>query len=320
MHYGWLGSGLGTFHVAALPFQVPSSEGWYYHAESLVAETVVTLGFLGSLAVLVALLVSVRCLLGIYHTERFREYLPLEVAGVFFLASQALHACIDFAWILPGVYIPSALFLGAILGGFSESQRAYRRIENIEVRQPSRSALNRNALLGIGFAALCLLFLLGNQRAVSVLAFAERMEKELRLEGAPGTAKGDALDSRPLVERWVDSSAEAYSSDPSARVSQSSTLLRLLANSIVYDTRVDQWEKRPANAPSDLAWSQTSPVVMRLALESASEPQRAASDRASVIASIGGSMTLDRLSRANYWYTRGQLLSPLDWRLAWASA
>jgi uncharacterized membrane protein YidH (DUF202 family) len=120
MHYGWLGSGLGTFHVAALPFQVPSSEGWYYHAESLVAETVVTLGFLGSLAALVALLVSVRCLLGIYHTERFREYLPLEVAGVFFLASQALHACIDFAWILPGVYIPSALFLGAILGERAE--------------------------------------------------------------------------------------------------------------------------------------------------------------------------------------------------------
>ena len=317
MHYGWLGSGLGTFHVAALPFQVPSSEGWYYHAESLVAETVVTLGFLGSLAALVALLVSVRCLLGIYHTQRFREYLPLEVAGVFFLASQALHACIDFAWILPGVYVPSALFLGAILGGFSESQRAYRRIENIEVRQPSRSALNRNALLGIGFAALSLLFLLSNQRAVSVLAFAERMEKELRFEGAPRTAQGDALDYRPLVERWVDSSAEAYSSDPSERVSQSSTLLRLLANSIVYDTRVDQWEKRPANAPSDLAWSQTSPVVMRLALESASEPQRAASDRASVIESIGGSMTLDRLSRANYWYTRGQLLSPLDWRLSW---
>jgi hypothetical protein len=317
MHYGWLGSGLGTFHVAALPFQVPSSEGWYYHAESLVAETVVTLGFLGSFAALAALVVSVRCLLGIYHSKRFREYLPLQIAGLFFLSSQALHACIDFAWILPGVYVPSALFLGAILGGFGESQRAYRRIENIKEQESSRWALNLNRLLGIGFAALCLLFLLGNQRSVSVLAFAERMEKELRVEGAPGSPKGDALSSRPRVERWVDSCTGAYSQNTSDTVSQSSTLLRLLASSIVYDTRVERWEKRPLVAPSDVAWNQTSPVVMRLALESASESQRAASDRASVLESIGGSLTLDRLSRANYWYTRGQLLSPLDWRMSW---
>jgi hypothetical protein len=89
-------------------------------------------------------------------------------------------------------------------------------------------------------------------------------------------------------------------------------MLRLLANGIVQDTRVKLWEKRPAGASSELAWNQTSPVVVRLAVQQASQ-----TERPNVIESLGGELTMIRFQKANYWFQRGQLLSPLDWRFVW---
>lgn len=311
-HYGWLGSGLGTFHVAALPFQSPSSIGWYYHAESLVAEIFVTLGYLGAFATATALSLAVYCLLGIYHARRFRDYLPLQIAGAFFLASQTLHACIDFAWILPGVYVPSALFLGAILGGNKQSKRAYRLIHN--QKEASENPLQTNGLrvAGVGFALLCACFLLLNQRTLSVLALGEKAEKILRLDGAPGKQSESLSESKTIVDRWADISADAYSMDHIQTIYRSPTMLRLLASGIVYDTRVELWRKRPPASSSEAVWNQTSPVVMRLAIESSSDE-----DRPRIIESLGGATTIDRLARARDWYAQGHILSPLDWRMVW---
>ena len=316
MHYGWLGSGLGTFHVAALPFQIPSSRGWYYHAESLFVEILVTMGYLGMLAALAALIATVGGLLKIYHSERFREYLPLKLAGAFFLASQALHASIDFAWILPGVYVPSALFIGCILGGMSESQRAYRRIHNQFDATRSKLSLRMHRLCSLSFALVCLLFLITNQRAVSVLALSEQMEKKFPAEDFPGSNKNGGIESKPMVDRWVDACADAYANQRIDVVTQSPILLRLLADGIAYDTRVERWQKRPESSSSELAWNQTRPVVIRLALESANQSE-SQEVRANIIEALGGTITMDRFAKANYWYTRAQLLSPLDWRLVW---
>jgi hypothetical protein len=305
MNYRWLGSGHGTFHVAALPFQDPSSRGWYYHAESLFAEILVTLGFLGMIATIIGLVVSVYCLTTIFHSPRFRDYLALQVAGAFFLASQTLHACIDFAWILPGVYVPSALFLGAIQGGWVESKLAYKRIHH-QTPDETASRPHRFARVsGLIFAALSLFFLLLNQGSVSVLALSERMEKQFQTDGPPKSANS-------LVDQWIESCSNAYSADRIDRVYQSPTLLRLLAEGIVYDTRKQRWEQRPLVASSELAWNQTRPVVLRIALDLANE-----NDRSFILDSLGGKATLDAFTKANYWYTRGQLHSPLDWRLVW---
>lgn len=310
--YGLLGSGLGTFHVASLPFQSPSSRGWYYHAESLVAEIFVTMGYLGLVAALVGLILTIFLLLKIYHSKRFRDYLPLQVAGAFFLASQTLHACIDFAWILPGVYVPSSLFLGALQGGQIHSGRAYRRIHNLSDPTTSSKRQWLMRILSIAFAGLCGTLLWLNQRSVSVLALSEKAEKQLAIDGSPSLQSDSSTTKIPLVERWVHMCAKAYSSDQIDAIYQSPTMLRLLANGIVQDTRVKLWEKRPAGASSELAWNQTSPVVVRLAVQQASQ-----TERPNVIESLGGELTMIRFQKANYWFQRGQLLSPLDWRFVW---
>lgn len=305
MNYRWLGSGLGTFHVAALPFQDPSSRGWYYHAESLFAEILVTLGFLGIMATILGLVVSVYCLITIFHSPRFRDYLALQVAGAFFLASQTLHACIDFAWILPGVYVPSALFLGAIQGGWVESKLAYKRIHHPIQDETALRPRRFTRASGLIFAAVSSAFLLLNQGSVSVLALSERLEKQLQTDGPPKSADS-------LVDQWIESCSNAYSANRIDRVYESPALIRLLAEGIAYDTRKQRWEQRPLVASSELAWNQTRPVVLRIALDAANP-----NDRTLILDSLGGKPTLDAFTKANYWYARGQLLSPLDWRLVW---
>lgn len=305
MNFGWAGSGHGTFHVAALPFQDPSSRGWYYHAESLFAEILVTLGYVGIIATIVGLLVSAYCLMNIFHSPRFRDYLALQVAGAFFLASQTVHACIDFAWVLPGVYVPSAIFLGAIDGGWRESRLAYQRIHLPTLSDSPPTERRFARVSGLAFSGICLIFLMFNQGSVSVLALSERLEKQIQTDGPPEA-------SGSIVQEWTDSCVDAFSASRIDRVYQSPILMRLLADGIVYDTRKERWEKRPLVASSELAWNQTRPVVLRIALDAANE-----NDRALILDSLGGKSTLDAFTRANYWYTRGQLLSPLDWRLVW---
>jgi hypothetical protein len=325
LQYGLFGSGLGTFHVAALPFQNPSKPGWYYHAESMVAEILVTLGWFGALLVLVACVLAGVSVLRIYVGRGYREYLPLKVAGVYFLISQGLHACIDFAWILPGVYVPSCLMLGVISGGLWESHRAKQKLMGQGSELPVRSKL-LGVVAGVGFAFTCLMFLLVGQRTVGVLAVAESLDRKLDREFEfPGEEKkgsdaqvgelgesGEGVTGE-VVERWMQGaiSSSPYGT-PVSMCFENSTMLRLLGQSIIADLRRELWERRPPAASSELAWNQTSPLVMRLALESA-----VGEDREQVLSAIGGKESLEAIRVANRWFREGRKASPLDWRLLW---
>ncbi|MEY2612487.1 MAG: hypothetical protein RL069_1299 [Planctomycetota bacterium] len=325
LQYGLFGSGLGTFHVAALPFQNPSKPGWYYHAESMVAEILVTLGWFGALLVLVACVLAGVSVLRIYVGRGYREYLPLKVAGVYFLISQGLHACIDFAWILPGVYVPSCLMLGVISGGLWESHRAKQKLMGQGSELPVRSKL-LGVVAGVGFAFTCLMFLLVGQRTVGVLAVAESLDRKLDREFEfPGGEKkvadaqveelgesGEGVTGE-VVERWMQGaiSSSPYGT-PVSMCFENSTMLRLLGQSIIADLRRELWERRPPAASSELAWNQTSPLVMRLALESA-----VGEDREQVLSAIGGKESLEAIRVANRWFREGRKASPLDWRLLW---
>lgn len=331
MHYGLLGSGLGTFHVAALPFQSPSSLGWYYHAESMVAEAIVTLGWFGFCLCIVGCIAALFSVLGIYVGKGYREYLPLKVAGIFFLISQFLHACIDFAWILPGVYIPSCLMLGALSGACAESQQAREKIREkslaarrgvFERRGEGRMDNggggiwgSRFGFAGIVFGLVSLLALWNGQSAVGVMSVAEGVERRMRdaFEYPGNLGEGSGVAQREsLVDRWLDGCLVGQSYVGLDGCMENGTMLRLLGQSIVADLRYALWERRPNAASGEQAWSQTSPVVMRLALEDASQ-----GDRGAVYAALGGDESMRALSIAEGWFRRGQLVSPFDWRLVW---
>ncbi|MEI8212280.1 MAG: O-antigen ligase family protein [Planctomycetota bacterium] len=313
-YYGWLGSGLGTFHFASLPFQKPSFSGWFYHAESLFAEIWVTLGTFGLIAATVGLLLATRGILRIYVSERFRDYLPLQVAAAYMLISQTVHAAVDFALILPGVYIPAVLLLGAALGSAEDSRRVLALVrrnkelplglnKNLPKENGSSDAmrLTRIACLCLlGSASLAMLY---SFQALRSLAIAYRVEKEIE--------KDDRLEIRKRMPSRIDFLVNRVA-ELGGRLDSSPDMQRLVGDCICYDVRMKQWQTRSPSMDDELAWNQTAPFAVRLVLDRITDAQREP-----VLEALGGENTIASFQRANDWYARGQSMSPLDWRLVW---
>jgi hypothetical protein len=313
--YGWLGSGMGTFHFASLPFQEPSFSGWFYHAESLYAEAWVTLGHCGIAVIAVGILFCFRKVFRIYTSERFRDFLPLQVAGVYLLITQTIHSAVDFAFIVPGVYVPAAIVIGAALGGSLESNRliAVLRRGRLDASTPQRSSLARTEFdmrggMLIGIAAMCLLVgsmsaMWYSRSAMRSLAIAYQIELEIE------------RDNRLPLEKRMDHRVDFLVrrlSEMGGQLTGSPAILRMLGDCICHDVRMSQWILRVPSADPQIAWNQTSPMVMRLALDRVPEGQREGLKNA-----FGGDLTIQSIDRASDWYMRGQAMSPMDWRLVW---
>ncbi len=121
------GSGLGTFHYAYLPFQTPNFGGWFYHAESLVMQTLVEFGWIGVclIALVVFQMVHAIKVLGSRNKEpdtveaiprKPPQYLPAYVTGLSLVVSLGVHCLVDFPLVVPAVFIPAALLAGMVCG------------------------------------------------------------------------------------------------------------------------------------------------------------------------------------------------------------
>lgn len=309
--YGWLGSGLGTFHFASLPFQEPTSTGWYYHAESMYAEILVTMGYLVLVCVLCGIAWSLRAVWKTYVSERFRDFAPLQLVGGYLIISQSLHSVVDFALILPGVFIPAVLMLGAIVRAPWESNRVVTKLKSKGSQSrsasgpESQSGLRRSliAISSVSLSVACMVALNYCRQSIHSLDIADRIYREFEQDDKREIEQRISNRVEHLVDRMVELGG---------RIEDSALGLRLLGDSIVADVRRAVWELRPADVDPSAYWLQTSPLVVRLAKDRVNDEQRAA-----FLASIGGLKTISTLNRASYWYTLGQSLSPLDSRLIW---
>jgi tetratricopeptide (TPR) repeat protein len=109
------GSGLGTFRYAFRLYQQEASSSWYYYAENVYVQTLVEAGAVGIMLLLAGLLlVAAAC----WHLLRASDpwSYALGIAGVFALASQAIHALFDFGLYLPANMLLLALICGAVCG------------------------------------------------------------------------------------------------------------------------------------------------------------------------------------------------------------
>lgn len=314
-YYGWLGSGLGTFHFASLPFQRPTFNGWFYHAESLFAEIWVTLGHIGLLWALGACVIGFVLVARIYVSERFRDFSPLQISAAYLLISQTLHSAVDFAMILPGVYIPAVLILGSAAGGSEESHRLIawlrqKRRGSTPWNDPttsqrgSQSRIARNSPMTAYASVAMLLLSLGCMSycypALKDLAIAYRIEKELE------------TDSRePLVKRMANrvDYVTRRLAELNGNLSSTAGMARIVGDAICYDVRHQQWVRRPPNADALQSWNLTSPLLTRIAMD-----RMEGSEREEAIQALGGQIAIDTYERASVWYMRGQAQSPLDWR------
>ena len=307
--YGWLGSGLGTFHFAYLPFQEPSSQGWYYHAESLYAQCGVELGFIGVSALLLAVILLIMGLQRPVANENWGIAFPSKLAGVYLVISQSLHSFVDFAIILPALFVPAAVLIGSVLG-------ALRKAEIAPVRKRSRSDASNpvprvvrkdvpwlwKGFVGVLIAAGCGLAIADSTKSLESLSISESMDAWTKSE----EAKPQELQSPNRVQEM----AKIWASH-NASLKENSTAMRAFADSLIFDYRMNQLVN--STASSAKTWTETSPVFLQLVLNQELNQLK----KEQMIDSVGGQQAVSLLERSSKWYALGQAKSPLDGRLLW---
>ncbi len=312
--YGWLGSGLGTFHFAYLPFQEPSSGGWYYHAESLYAQCGVELGYLGVTALVVAIVMLVAGLQRPPAKEKWKLAFPSKLAGAYLVFSQAFHSFVDFAIILPALFVPACVLMGSVQGTLRNAQIApvrkrgrgdsSRTVQSVQPATPKSIPCVRNGLLGIMVAAGSGYAIASSIDSVRSLSVSEAMLDWTKAE-----------EKKPLEEQSpgrVGEMAKIWASG-NAMLKQNPDAMGAFANSFLFDYRMKHIKTPEKNGDWSQAWRNTSPVFLQMALDREPNPMK----REQIIESVGGKDVVDLLVLSANWYALGQTKSPLDWRLLW---
>jgi len=316
--YGWLGSGLGTFHYAYLPFQEPSSPVWFYHAESLYAQCAVELGYVGLAAMITAIILLIAELQRPAVKDKWGLAFPAKLAGAYLVVSQALHSFVDFAIILPSLFVPACVLMGSVLGTIRDSQislsRKRSRSESAPTAQPlpakSVSWL-RTGLTGVGVSVGCILVIVSLVDSVKSLSVSESMvdwtkteEKKILEEQSPKRVE-------LMAAFWASGQASSKSVEA---LLGNSIAMRALADSLLFDYRINQLIDSPPSGAWSETWLNTSPAMLQLVLQ---REQNQLKRERFVEESIGGQKGMDLLKKAAGSYALGHSKSPLDWRLSW---
>jgi hypothetical protein len=308
-YYGLLGSGLGTFHYAYLPFQYPTSMGWFYHAESLYLQCGVDLGFLGLGIMLVTLAAVFWRFQKHLPSETWKLLTPIRVAAVFLLISQATHSSVDFSLILPALFIPGCLLLGASLESLCDAPRLAdslkdHRATGVTLVSPESSF--SVVRWGQGIVLLILVISMGwfTLPYLSNLAGGERLQAsyEEMIRVKPSQRQPDSM--KNLVDTWPND-AES--------LKQNSDALKLLADASIQDFRVGMLLKSSASTDWDAVWGTTDPILLQLGLDRESSTE----GQSRILQTAGGQEAIDALNNASRWYAKAHAQSPLNWRLAW---
>ena len=314
--YGLLGSGLGTFHFAYLPFQEPSSQGWYYHAESLYAQCGVELGYIGVSVLVLAIVALLAGLQRPVAKENWGVAFPSKLAGTYLVVSQALHSFVDFAIIIPALFVPACALIGSAQGALQKAEIApVRKRARSDTTTPTLAVLAietpwlRNGLvsgliaIGIGLAVL------SSTASLHSLAMAESMEAWIKLEEkqtlelqAPSSVREDRVHETAKI--WSMGNA-TWKENPMA--------MRAFADSHIFDFRMNQMIKTPPKGDWLEPWMYTSPA----ALQRVMNQDKDGSMKEQIIEEVGGQKAIRLLESASNLYALGQSKSPLDWRLLW---
>jgi tetratricopeptide (TPR) repeat protein len=310
LFYGWLGSGLGTFHFAYLPFQDPSSPGWFYHPESLFFQCAVDLGWLGLLLMICGILASFLSIQRRVPGDVWKVGFPMKLAGGYLLISQCAHSAVDFAMIVPALFIPTSVLLGAAGASLRRasamsSKHADARAKLESMAKPTAKPRPWGAMVSIsGLALLSTAMAWRTESDLANLAASESMEWWVKSESRKPIEEQSPDRFRKLLSQWK-LGADALKENPLA--------LRLLADACLYDFQRNQMNKAPGNVNWQQVWHTTDPLLLQIGLD------RSTSDKAQeiLVEQAGGKPAVEGLEQASVFYARSQWMAPLDWRACW---
>ncbi|QDT10119.1 O-antigen ligase family protein [Planctomycetes bacterium K23_9] len=112
-HFLPLGSGMGTYGYAYLPFEPEPESRWFTHAHNQYLEVLVEAGLPGIILVFLGLYVALHSCLSLCSNERSVSKQALGVAAMSAIVLHAFHALTDFGLMMPGNLIVLAALVGA---------------------------------------------------------------------------------------------------------------------------------------------------------------------------------------------------------------
>jgi O-Antigen ligase len=352
--YLWMtGGGLGTFHFSHLPFQKINSANWFYHAESLYLQALVDLGWVGGVLIICTIYFSVKSVRRICSklpnskppTKEIRQtFGPIYVMGLALIVGQLLHSFVDFALILPSLFLPASLLLGILIGAARErskfdlkavastyeelksthsSRSSSTRVSRIKVTQdlpaptaPTPDTSNgRGRVIGVTCVLSAILFLYVGIEPLQHLARAEKMESWLKKQNRELPQNRDPNPSSFLAGLW-GRTGNTILEAPDA--------MRMIAESLVYEfqlVRMKELEEE-SGMSRQAASDNSAAFAVRLGmtgkqeeLEKLPTPKDFDIDQRRLF--LGSNEQLLRWEKSLGLIREAQKLCPLDHRLIW---
>tara|TARA_R110002049_G_scaffold4601_4_gene31865 strand:- start:97534 stop:100464 length:2931 start_codon:yes stop_codon:yes gene_type:complete len=117
-----MGSGLGTYRYAYLPYQKHSSQSWFHNADCVPLEWLLEGGIWFLPIAVIGMLVVARMLLQISGSNRTPHGHAIAICGIFMVSSQLVSQLFDFGILLPANLMTCALIVGAIVAACAAHQ------------------------------------------------------------------------------------------------------------------------------------------------------------------------------------------------------
>ncbi|TWU55475.1 O-antigen ligase family protein [Rubripirellula reticaptiva] len=227
MHYLPLGSGLGTYQFATLPYQQASAgTSATLNADSMPVEWLVEGGAVIFVIIAIAIVVMFKGL-AMMALHRRSHLASLTAMGWFLLTSQVVACCFDFGILLPANYLTAAVLVGAFFGMLPlkgpESSKA-RTVGGMKSRIESAVAEPRTVVVPLSIAFVLIAVLWTVTKTSTDQANDSFANFEIKQWFQAQRIRGERLSSLPRITS--DTSAGA-TSDPQRQFLAS---LYLLAN------------------------------------------------------------------------------------------
>ncbi|SMP51694.1 O-antigen ligase [Neorhodopirellula lusitana] len=274
LHFLPLGSGLGTYGYAILPFEPTPSRGWLPNAHQQYLEAIVEAGVPGLLLIGGFLWVAGRATVSLCQSDRTREKQALGIAGLGTLLFQALHAFTEFGLLMPANLLTACVLIGAAVASSPSGRASSSRVQRGALSGVSTKDVAPQIKSGQGtqghsssLVVGLLVFILGAGLAAAIWHQARCVRADRLLastEFAPSTPSPTVA----TADQWIESIEDELARSPlNERLRRRLIQLQMhRAQRATYDQiRAGQIaQARPSNPIAD--WDRTSleSIIMQL--------------------------------------------------------
>ncbi len=180
------GSGLGTYGYATLPFYEEMGTGWHRYAESIWGHLWVEYGLVGIVALTLFVVECTRLVGRAFRASRHRSNYAIAFGSGFLLVYLFVHSMVDFRLIVPAVFVPVSILLGALYGmshSYSSPIPSDRSSKNKRRRKKSWSLKTKESLKEEKDLA----------KAMHQFRQIKEREEDPKIESSPKTDRGFVL-------------------------------------------------------------------------------------------------------------------------------